>query len=269
MTPKVSILIPTFNRVSEAAASIRSAITQDFEDIEIVVQDNCSTDGTWETILDLAKHDPRITAMRNPKNLGPTANWLACAKRASAPLSKILFSDDLLAKNCISTLAKAMQNTQVSFAYSTAIIGESPPNGTIHYQIFDSDTLIPAPTFFNLLTNDIGIPVSPCAAIFKSTHLTSILDKIVSEIKTPTFVDLGAGPDILIMAFSSHLSRYVHYTSEPLVYFRRHPGSITHGPRSREVEITYPALRNWLKQHYPQYGIATTYQGMISCDQAL
>ena len=48
INPKVSILIPVYNRVDMIRDCIDSALSQDYLDLEVIVSDNCSTDGTWE-----------------------------------------------------------------------------------------------------------------------------------------------------------------------------------------------------------------------------
>lgn len=66
MTPRVSIVIPTYNRsalLQETLASIRS---QTFQDFEILVVDNMSVDGTEAAVAALA--DPRVRYVRNPNH---------------------------------------------------------------------------------------------------------------------------------------------------------------------------------------------------------
>lgn len=52
-----------------------SLLSQDFEDFELLVSDNASTDATQEICLELAARDERLRYHRNAVNLGPTANF--------------------------------------------------------------------------------------------------------------------------------------------------------------------------------------------------
>lgn len=66
-TPRVSILIVTWNRRDDLMKSIRSALAQTQDDCEVVVVDNASTDGTAEAV---AREFPGVRLIRYYKNLG-------------------------------------------------------------------------------------------------------------------------------------------------------------------------------------------------------
>jgi len=95
--PITSILIPVYNRETLVRRAIESAQAQTVQDIEIVVVDNASTDGTFDVVAAMAETDRRIKLLRNATNIGPVRNWQACAAQATAPYSKIVFSDDAIA----------------------------------------------------------------------------------------------------------------------------------------------------------------------------
>ena len=88
--PLASILIPVYNRAGLIEATIRSALAQSYDPIEVVVVDNASTDATWEVLQRLALEDPRLRIFRNETNLGPVRNWRACAEHARGHYAKIL-----------------------------------------------------------------------------------------------------------------------------------------------------------------------------------
>lgn len=69
--PKVSILVPAFNAESTIEMAIRSLLAQTWANIEVIVVDDCSTDGTWSAIQRLATSDTRIVSFRNEINVGP------------------------------------------------------------------------------------------------------------------------------------------------------------------------------------------------------
>lgn len=81
-TDLVSVLVPVYNRRDIIVETLSSALSQTYQNIEIVVVDNCSADGTWELISDLAKTDSRLRVFRNATNLGPVRNWLRCLQEA-------------------------------------------------------------------------------------------------------------------------------------------------------------------------------------------
>lgn len=94
--PLVSILIPVYNREDMLKRAVDAALNQTYDNIEVIISDNASTDNTWEVCLDYAKKDKRVKVFRNEKNLGPVLNWKCCIDRATGELGKILFSDDAI-----------------------------------------------------------------------------------------------------------------------------------------------------------------------------
>ena len=69
-TPLVSILLPTFNMGKYLNRSIESLLSQTFEDFELIVINDGSTDETAELLAFYAQKDPRIIIVNNSENLG-------------------------------------------------------------------------------------------------------------------------------------------------------------------------------------------------------
>jgi glycosyltransferase involved in cell wall biosynthesis len=67
----VSVLVPTFNGERYLADALRSAVTQTYEDLEIVVSDDGSTDQTVEIARAFADEDDRVRVEVNQGHLGP------------------------------------------------------------------------------------------------------------------------------------------------------------------------------------------------------
>lgn len=68
--PKVSVLIATYNRKKLLLRAVESVLKQDFEDYELVIYNDCSTDGTDEVVEFLKTLDPRIKSVKPDKNVG-------------------------------------------------------------------------------------------------------------------------------------------------------------------------------------------------------
>ena len=94
--PRVSIIIPTFNRATMLPNAIDSALAQYYPNLEVVVSDNASTDAT-QAVVDRYKADPRLHYFRNSSNLGLAGNWAkALREYASGTWALILSDDDML-----------------------------------------------------------------------------------------------------------------------------------------------------------------------------
>ena len=73
-TPKVSILIPTYNQQNFIGACIGGALAQTYGNLEVIVSDDASTDATGDIARQLTI-DPRLRYERNPTNLGHIGNY--------------------------------------------------------------------------------------------------------------------------------------------------------------------------------------------------
>jgi glycosyltransferase involved in cell wall biosynthesis len=78
---------------------VESARRQNLPGLEILVVDNCSTDGTWERLQNL--QDPHLRLERNQANLGLFGNFNRCLELARGKFLRFLCSDDLLWPDCL------------------------------------------------------------------------------------------------------------------------------------------------------------------------
>ena len=74
MFPKVSVIIPTYNRADLLPRAIRSVLNQTFQDFELIIVDDCSTDNTQEVVNEFQKKDDRIKYIKLDKNSGAPAH---------------------------------------------------------------------------------------------------------------------------------------------------------------------------------------------------
>ena len=68
--PLVSVLMPNYNCEKYVKLAIESILKQTYENFELLILDDCSSDNSWEVILEYTKKDKRIKSFRNEKNLG-------------------------------------------------------------------------------------------------------------------------------------------------------------------------------------------------------
>jgi len=93
---KVSVLVPVYNSKKYLAKCLDSILAQDFSDMEILLADDGSTDGSLELIKKYAAKDRRIRWWRNPVNLGLAGNFNCCLRAARNEYVKFVLQDDLL-----------------------------------------------------------------------------------------------------------------------------------------------------------------------------
>ncbi|CAI0883112.1 glycosyltransferase [Serratia quinivorans] len=104
--PKVSVYISTFNRLDRLKRAISSVKGQDYHNIELIVCDDASTDGTQSFMEDLAKKDPNIIYLRNEENKGACATRNLGIFKASGDFITGLDDDDEFTSDRISFLVK-------------------------------------------------------------------------------------------------------------------------------------------------------------------
>ncbi|MEE6533836.1 glycosyltransferase family 2 protein, partial [Campylobacter coli] len=63
--PKLSVIVPTFNRSSLLQKAVQSILNQDFKDLEIIISDDNSSDDTKSVVENLQKSDKRIKYFLN------------------------------------------------------------------------------------------------------------------------------------------------------------------------------------------------------------
>jgi glycosyltransferase involved in cell wall biosynthesis len=93
----ITVAIPTYNRSQYLKKAIKSVISQTFEDFELIVIDNASSDNTSEMVHSFS--DPRIKYFRNKYNIGMIKNWNRAIKLARGQYLLILGDDDKLKPN--------------------------------------------------------------------------------------------------------------------------------------------------------------------------
>ncbi len=107
---KVSILLPVYNREQYLKIAIDSVLTQTYQNWELLISDNCSTDGTFELAKKYAEQDARIICWRNETNIGPLPNYNKCIEKASGEYIELFGDDDIFEPECLAKLAMVLDD---------------------------------------------------------------------------------------------------------------------------------------------------------------
>ncbi|OHB20558.1 MAG: hypothetical protein A3J67_00250 [Parcubacteria group bacterium RIFCSPHIGHO2_02_FULL_48_10b] len=92
--PRVSIVLATYNRAHFLGAAIQSVQKQTFQDWELIVSDDASTDNTLEIVKEIQENEPRIRYRKNEKNLGISRNYNAAIRAARGEYIAMIDDDD-------------------------------------------------------------------------------------------------------------------------------------------------------------------------------
>ena len=106
----VSVCIPAYNHAPLIGLTIESVLRQSLQDFEIIVADDCSTDGTADVVS--RYDDPRIRLVRNARTLGAGGNWNGVIRMARGAFVKLLCDDDLLYPDCLERQASILADAR-------------------------------------------------------------------------------------------------------------------------------------------------------------
>jgi glycosyltransferase involved in cell wall biosynthesis len=120
----VTICVPAYNAARTLGATLRSLLGQTYENLEVLVVDDASTDGT----ADVARaFGPAVALHRNPINLGLRANFERCMHLGHGPYRALFHADDIYEPHLVATqVAFLEQHPSVGAAFASAsVIDES------------------------------------------------------------------------------------------------------------------------------------------------
>jgi glycosyltransferase involved in cell wall biosynthesis len=111
MQKTVSIFIPSYNAAAYLEETIRGIVDQTFQDWDLVVVDNASTDSTPDILLRLAAElrDPRIRFLTNQNTLSMVENWNIGLQHTKGEFIKMICADDIPAKDCLARQVRALR----------------------------------------------------------------------------------------------------------------------------------------------------------------
>ncbi|GAA0137570.1 hypothetical protein YSY43_44110 [Paenibacillus sp. YSY-4.3] len=118
--PKISVIIPTYNQEAYLKQAIHSLLDQSYPNLEIVVADDCSTDGTLSMMQQFEK-EYRVLYKRNDKNLGPGINSChAFYEYADGEYVLFLDHDDYLTDSgyILKAICLLERNKSLSFVFA-------------------------------------------------------------------------------------------------------------------------------------------------------
>jgi glycosyltransferase involved in cell wall biosynthesis len=155
----ISVCITTFNRKDYLERAIISCQFQLLENDEVVIQDNCSMDGTQAMVKRYTEVDSRIKYFINPTNIGPVLNFGEAIRNASNNHVYFLTDDDFLIVDALKKVRLFFQNNNAR-VFKTAFFHYNEKSKTGQ--------------FICELKNDVGktkATIKEATAIFNASHI--------------------------------------------------------------------------------------------------
>jgi glycosyltransferase involved in cell wall biosynthesis len=141
----ISVYVPTRNRVDLLTAAVRSVLTQEFTDLELLVVDDASTDGTASFLESTARQDSRLVVLRNDSPQGAPVSRNKAITQARGDFITGLDDDDEFAPQRLGALHEYWTSferhrvplscifTQDEFIINGKAIGFSRKRGTVEF----------------------------------------------------------------------------------------------------------------------------------------
>ena len=208
--PLVSIALCTYNGERFLRKQLDSLLLQDYENIEIIAVDDCSTDRTWNILGYYARRDRRLHIHQNEENLGYARNFEKAIKLCSADFIALADQDDIWIKSKIKALVRAIKENVMVYHDSDFIDEHSKRIGRLKMS-----------SKFRMYQGESSLPFVLANCI--SGHAIMFRRELVKYIFP---FEPGYYHDWWISYVAFNVGR-VKYINKVLVHYRQHDNSIT------------------------------------------
>lgn len=212
--PKVSVILVTYNRESFLKRSLESILYQTYENFELILVNNGSTDGTYELCKNYAQKDNRIKLINIEENHGASRGRNVGLETATADYITIVDDDDYCNKDMLDFLVSLRDK----YSADIAICGSYYDlNGKIEPEyIFDELLILDKSKGLDELLKREKYNVSPPTKLFRRS--------LFDHIKFPEGV-LVDDIHVIYKVFAN--ANQVVAQGKPLYYFRKHESNMT------------------------------------------
>lgn len=237
--PRVSVVIPAYNAERHLEATLDSIRAQSVADIEVLVVDDCSRDGTAALVQRVAAADPRVRYLRTPTNCGgPAGPRNQGVAEARADWVALCDADDLWHPRKLALQLACAQQRDVDFVCSQVrdFHGDAPPPRPPEEPSSQAETL----TLAMMLAKN---RVATSSVLARRSVLQSGggFDSARALVAVEDF-------DLWLRLLDSHGVRMARMQA-PLVDYRRLPGSLSRGKWKQAKRILLV-----LRRHFERRG---------------
>jgi glycosyltransferase involved in cell wall biosynthesis len=242
--PLVSVIISSYNRPSMLREALLSVRAQTYDELEILVQDDSTSDECRQVVKSFS--DPRIRYSKNEPPLGTSLNLLAGYRSSRGKYFCTLNDDDLYAPMYIATLIEAMEgNANYSIAFSDSYLIDS--DGKLNEEETDANTRsslrgrlregsVPNPLEVGILSKSIP----GMLALFRRDAVD--LDDFPQEV--------SSGYDYWLTYLALRDGRPIYYSPDRLTFYRIHDGSQTSSFADPEQRLRFLRYSQYIHERF-------------------
>lgn len=138
MSAEISVIMPLYNKKNYLQLAADSVLNQTFANIELLIVDDCSTDGSLELCRELYGHDSRVRIIQQPKNMGPGAARNTGIRSASGDYVVFWDSDDEVLPGALSQILDVAKKYNADVVHNTQFLLPIPDeDGNMPIQLVD------------------------------------------------------------------------------------------------------------------------------------
>ncbi len=226
----VSVIIPVYNGEKYLEECIQSVINQTYKNIEVIVVNDGSTDGSLSIIYRYAEKDGRIKYV-NKANEGLVKARKTGLSLAVGKYIQHLDSDDILCADAIEILLNKAEQTGADVVSFPFVFRDGEENEFAEF--FDPDEA-PGVEFIRRYLNFKGYWM-----VWSKFHLRSLYSNPIETI------DISFGEDLVLTTQLLYYSEKVVSVDIPLLYYRVLPASMSHSMSERNYRDMNAYLR-WI-----------------------
>lgn len=228
MPPFLTVCITSYNGARYLRDCLDSLLNQTFQDFDVVIHDDQSSDSTLEILREYSNRDKRFNIYHNRENLGCIKNYNNCVSLAQGTWIKFLNHDDFLAPQCLEKMVQATaQNVPIiccrrDFKFEEGVSAEMKATVTRYQHVHDI-----FPDKFSITAREMS-----CAAVEHPSN-NFIGEPTVIMLRREAFPRFGVLnpllPQIADLEYWLRVSTNTGlvYVPETLAYFRIHNTSMT------------------------------------------
>lgn len=232
----ISVALTTYNGECFLREQIDSILGQTISDIELVVCDDCSTDGTWVILAEYKKEDGRVYIYRNEQNLGFRDNFLKAISLCSGDYIALCDQDDIWMGNHLELLLNSIGDNMLVCGNSLLVDENNVELGV---------TLLQQEGIARLPKNNLDIarmiflnhnPFQGAAMMFRKEFIAIALP----------MPEQANYHDVWFAALASFMDSFV-YIKTPIVRYRMHGNNVS---GNHQIKSPQAALCQLVRSHY-------------------
>lgn len=254
-TGLISVIVTMYKNGDTIDATVQSVLSQSYDNIEVICVDDCSPDGCWEIVKELAAHDGRIKLVKRTENGGLSACRNSGLDVAQGEAVAFVDGDDELLPNALSLMAwrfdaqtdAVFSTCKMEYCGGASLYGHYPESDAVYYSLPGNDTR-------RISRHEIlKYHCSACAKLFRLANIRE------AKLRFPEGILFEDA--LFTWSYFSLFNNRVAFLKNPVYLYRRRKDSIMtnllDAPENRSIQdmeilwryLDFLRVRNLIKKY--------------------